>query len=233
MGNGVHVVKATAYDAAGNGSTAQASVTVGDSGGADTTPPSVSLTSPADGATVSGTIGLQVVADDNAGVVSVTFSANGQVVGTDTTAPYGITWNTSALPDGSVTLTATAVDAAGNSAADTVTVTVQNASSAPAMHVGDIAMTAQSKGPNVEAFARVLIVDEAGLPVAGALVTGVWSGPATGQQTVQTNGEGVALFRSAKVRGGGTFTFTVSRVEHASYSYDASANVETSDSITR
>jgi hypothetical protein len=93
-------------------------------------------------------------------------------------------------------------------------------------------MTAQNKGINVEAQAEVRVVDEDGQYLKGAAITGVWSGADNGEQIVKTNSEGLAVFRSGKVPGGGTFNFTVSYIEYPDYSYDASANVETSDSIT-
>jgi chitodextrinase len=95
----------------------------------DTTPPTVSLTAPTAGATVSGTITVSATASDNVGVVGVQFKLNGaNLQAEDTTAPYAIAWNTTAVANGSYTLTATARDAAGNQAtAAGVTVTVSNA----------------------------------------------------------------------------------------------------------
>src|SRR5688572_1060609 len=63
-------------------------------GSADTTPPAVTLTSPAGGSTVSGTITLAANAADNAGgsgVARVEFYFDGSVlVGSDTTSPYSL-----------------------------------------------------------------------------------------------------------------------------------------------
>jgi hypothetical protein len=93
----------------------------------DTTPPTISLTSPANGATLSGTVNVNANATDNVGVTRVDFLRNGTVVNSDTTAPYGYAWDTTAVANANYTLQAKAYDAAGNSASSsTVTVTVSN-----------------------------------------------------------------------------------------------------------
>jgi hypothetical protein len=122
--NGVHTLWAVARDAVGNTSTAPAiSVTVRN---LDTTPPSVSLTAPSNGAQVVGALTVAASASDNVGVAGVTFSRNGAPLGPeDTQAPYSITVQTDQTMNGVSTLVATARDAAGNvkvSAARTVTI---------------------------------------------------------------------------------------------------------------
>ncbi len=83
----------------------------------DTTPPTVSLTAPLDGTTVSGSISVSATASDNVGVVGVQFKLDGANLSTeDITSPYSITWNTTAVTNGSHVLTAVARDAAGNTA---------------------------------------------------------------------------------------------------------------------
>src|SRR5205814_6321847 len=92
----------------------------------DTTPPTASMTAPAAGATVSGTITLSANAADNVGVAGVQFLVDGASAGVeDTTAPYAIAYDTSALGNGTHSFAARARDAAGNtttSAAVAVTV---------------------------------------------------------------------------------------------------------------
>ena len=53
---------------------------------ADTTPPTVSMTAPAAGATVSGTVALSANASDNVGVVGVQFLVNGAATGAEDTS---------------------------------------------------------------------------------------------------------------------------------------------------
>jgi poly(hydroxyalkanoate) depolymerase family esterase len=97
------------------------------SGGGDTTPPTVSITAPAAGATVSGSLAVTASASDNVGVTRVDVLVDGTVAGSDTTAPYSVTIDTTQLANGSHTLTARAFDAANNAATSAaVTVTVQN-----------------------------------------------------------------------------------------------------------
>jgi hypothetical protein len=93
---------------------------------ADTTPPTVSLTSPPSGA-VSGAVTLSAAAADNIGVAGVQFLVNGALFADDTTAPYTLTAATTAAHNGTYTLTAVARDAAGNTTTSApVTVTVDN-----------------------------------------------------------------------------------------------------------
>jgi hypothetical protein len=94
----------------------------------DTTPPTVSITSPASGATVSGTISVTATASDDRGVAGVQFQLDGVNGGAeDAAAPYSISWDTTTASNGSHTLTAIARDAAGNRTTSAlVTVTVSN-----------------------------------------------------------------------------------------------------------
>ncbi len=88
--------------------------------------PTVSLTSPADGSTVSGNVSLAAVASDDVGVERVEFLVDGVLVGSDTSAPYAATWDASATSNGSHAVQARArdlVDNVGTSAVAHVTVT--------------------------------------------------------------------------------------------------------------
>jgi hypothetical protein len=95
----------------------------------DRTPPSIALTAPASGATVSGTISVAATASDDTGVVGVQFKLNGLNLGLeDTVAPFALSWKTTSVPDGEHTLSAVARDASGNAAvAADVRITVSNA----------------------------------------------------------------------------------------------------------
>ena len=95
--------------------------------GADVVAPSVNLTAPANGATLSGNVDLSVSASDAVGVVKVEFYANGSLLGVDLAAPYGLTWNTLDVANGTYGLMAKAFDAAGNAGSDADTsITIQN-----------------------------------------------------------------------------------------------------------
>jgi len=129
--NGSHTVSAVARDAAGNRTTS-AGVTVTVSNSAppppDTTAPVVSISAPANGATVSGTTNVTATASDNVGVVGVQFYLDGNALGSeDTSSSYATAWDTTKSANGSHALSAVARDAAGNrKTSASVTVTVSN-----------------------------------------------------------------------------------------------------------
>jgi len=102
------------------------------SGGASNQAPSVSLTSPANGATVSGMVTVSADASDADGsVAKVVFGLPNGTTVEDTTAPYSIQWDSTTVADGSSkTITAKAVDNMGaQSATASRVVSVQNGSS--------------------------------------------------------------------------------------------------------
>ncbi len=101
---------------------------LGGGGGGDTQAPTVALTAPASGATVSGSVTVSANATDNVGVAGVQFRLDGVNLGAeDQTSPYSISWSTGGAADGQHVLTAVAHDAAGNQAvASGVTVSVNN-----------------------------------------------------------------------------------------------------------
>jgi hypothetical protein len=96
----------------------------------DRTVPTVSLTAPAvDRITVENTIPLSADASDNVGVTKVEFLVNDNVVGSDSSAPYSISWDTKTFASNvTYVLRAKAYDAALNSAVSApLSVTVRNA----------------------------------------------------------------------------------------------------------
>jgi hypothetical protein len=93
----------------------------------DTTAPATSITSPSNGATVSGTVSVTATASDNVGVTSVEFYVDGVLAATDSSSPYSFSWNTTGVANGSHSLSSKAYDAAGNAGtSSTVSVTVNN-----------------------------------------------------------------------------------------------------------
>jgi hypothetical protein len=115
----------TAYDAGATSSSAkvQANYIVV---AADSMPPTVSLTTPVNGSTVSGNVAVGASASDASGVAKVEFYVDGKLVSSDTSAPYSFNWNTRKLKGTTRTLAARAFDTAGNAAtSNSVTVTVK------------------------------------------------------------------------------------------------------------
>lgn len=94
----------------------------------DTQPPTTSITSPANGATVSATTAVNASATDNVGVTKVEFYLDGVLKNTDTSSPYSWSWDTTTASNGTHALTSKAYDAAGNiGTSAAVSVTVSNA----------------------------------------------------------------------------------------------------------
>ena len=93
----------------------------------DTTPPTVSITAPVNGATLSrGNITVNATASDNVGVIRVELYVDGKYIANDTASPYSLVWNARKASFGSHTIVMKAFDAAGNSAnSAAVTVTLK------------------------------------------------------------------------------------------------------------
>ena len=160
----------------------------GGGGGGDATPPTASVTSPASGATVSGAaVTVNATASDAVGVVGVQFKLDGVNLGAeDTTAPYGISWNTTAATNGTHTLTAVARDAAGNTTTSApVTVMVSNGGGG-------------GGGPQ-----NVVWTSPVNVTVSGNTITknagcnGCWDAGATSQQMIASGSGSVAFTISA------------------------------------
>jgi hypothetical protein len=135
---------------------------------ADTTPPSVTISSPANGSSVSGTVTVSASASDNTAIAGVRFRLDGANLGNeDLTAPYSISWPSASSANGSHSLTAVARDTAGNSRTSAaVAVTVANSTSTPTVGV---ALSASPSSGTV--------------PLNGVDLTASLSGSATGSIT--------------------------------------------------
>ena len=127
LADGIHEFAVRAIDPSGNVDASSAIATWTVAVNEDTTPPSVTLTAPADGAVLSGTIELTADAADDVAIARVDFLVDGVVVASDDTAPYQASWDTTAAGDGARTLSARAFDASSNDATSaSVAVTVDN-----------------------------------------------------------------------------------------------------------
>jgi hypothetical protein len=82
----------------------------------DTTPPSASITSPANGATVlrKSVVAIEAQATDNAGVTRVEFFVNGSIVCSGSTGPYSCSWSVPGVRNREYRLQTQAYDASGN-----------------------------------------------------------------------------------------------------------------------
>jgi hypothetical protein len=135
----------------------------------DTTPPTTSVTAPANGATVSGgSVSVNASASDSGGVASVQFKLDGQNLGAaDTAAPWTISWDTTKVANGSHNLTVVATDNAGNEAtSNPVSVTVANATPADTTPPA-VALAPPSSGAPVSGSINVAASASDNVGVAG------------------------------------------------------------------
>jgi peptidoglycan/xylan/chitin deacetylase (PgdA/CDA1 family) len=188
-------IMARATDPNGNvGTSSAVTVTVRN----DTTPPSAAVTAPAPGATVSGTsVPITATASDGTAVTQVQFLVGSMVVGTDTTAPYAITWNSTTVPDGNVSITARATDPNGNVGTSApVTVTVRNVV-APTITNASLETDANSDG-TPDCFAGS---GTGKSTVTYARVTDAHTGTYAERMTVSAYKNGVRRFEQVKDAG--------------------------------
>ncbi len=95
----------------------------------DVSNPSVSITAPSNGASIRGSsVAFNATSSDNVAVAGVKFYVDGVQSGSeDTSAPYGITLDTTSLSNGSHSLTAVSRDTSNNTTTSSaITVTVDN-----------------------------------------------------------------------------------------------------------
>jgi hypothetical protein len=192
-----------------------------DNTAADTTAPVVNITSPAYNNTVSGNVLIAISASDDTAVTQVALYANGQSVGTDSTAPYQFSWNSSQVADGNVTLTAYAYDEANNTGISSgVTVNVDNQTDNVDSTAPTVSITSPAASSNVVSGTvsiGVNATDDTGVTVVSLYVNG---------QIVGTDSTAPYAFNwdSTQVADG-----TVNFVAQA---YDAANNKGTSSTVT-
>jgi hypothetical protein len=133
VADGTHTISARARDTSGKTSTLpDVANTVLVHNAPDAAPPTVQAVGPLDGTTVSGPVALTASATDDVAVSHVTFRVDGVAVGSDSTAPYTMPWDSTTVADGTHTISARARDISGKTSAlpDTSsTLTVDNSTS--------------------------------------------------------------------------------------------------------
>jgi hypothetical protein len=162
--SGTYYYRVTAEDAAGQVSTP--SIEVSGFAFADVTAPTVSITSPSAGATVSQTVNIAASAADDVGVASVQFNVDGAALTpTDMAPPFSVAWLTTGAANGPHSLTAVARDNAGNATESApVTVTVSNT----AVPAGLVAAYGFDEGAGATA------VDASGNGNSGSIAGATW-----------------------------------------------------------
>jgi len=186
--------RVSSADGAGNASSSADSTLTTTT--ADTAPPMVAMTAPANGGSVSGTVTVSASATDNTAVAGVQFLLDGTNLGAEVAAaPYTISWTTTAVANGTHTLAARARDAAGNVAtSSSVTVTVTNVA-APLIDVVVSADQASSRALRMARFSTattnelLLAFVSAGDVSAGNTVTAVTGAGLTWTLVRRTNAQ--------------------------------------------
>jgi len=182
--NGVHWLAAQTTGATGRiGTSPVVSVTVSNS---SSTPPTVTLTSPDAGSTVSASVIVSATVASSQTIATVAFFVDNVQVGATLTAPpYIVFWDTETATTGQHVITATAMDVTGNTGSSVpTTVTVDN-----------------SNPPNTIAEEKVVSVDGQGVmqtpmfstTTPGDLVVAfvAYDGPNGSPQTATVSGAGL------------------------------------------
>gem|GEM_PF-2736594 len=112
-----------AYDAAGNESSIATVTAATSASQSDTTQPTTSVTNPTSNQKVSGSnVTFSANASDIGGISNVKFILDGtNVIGTDTTSPYSVNFNSTTVADGNHSIVSVATDSSGNIATSTLT----------------------------------------------------------------------------------------------------------------
>jgi Concanavalin A-like lectin/glucanases superfamily/Bacterial Ig domain len=169
----------------------------------DKTPPTVSISAPAAGAKVSGTVTVSASASDNVGVAGVQFLLDGANLGAEVTGSgptYTTTWNTTTATNGTHTISARARDAAGNtSTAANISVTVSNTVAA----AGPVAAYSFNQGSGTTA------ADISGNGLTGTLAGATWTTSGHHGDALSFNGTTsyVDLGNPALLNGTGSMTW--------------------------
>jgi fibronectin type 3 domain-containing protein len=201
--DGTYVFQAQATDEAANVSPLSTGVTVT----VDSTPPTSSLTSPASGATVSGTVSVAAsAADTGSGVASVAFQVDGVTQATDTTGPYTFAWNSAGVANGQHTLKEIATDVAGNTSNSSVTVSVQNGTTT--------APGAPSLNNATAGNGSVALAWSAPSSNGGSAITGykIYRGTSSGTETLLTTLGNVTSWTDNGAANGTTYYYKVTAV---------------------
>lgn len=213
--NGQHSLRVRAFDAAGNTGDDVIDVNVSNKAG-DTTPPSISITSPSNNATVAGNVTFSANASDNVGVAFVEFWVDGAWQAADTSAPYSCSWDSRSVSNGAHTLMAIAEDTSGNRTSTWISVNVANA--APDTTPPTVSITSPTQGQYVNGNTNVTVTawDNVGVVRCELYVNGVLTDTSTAAPfTTRFNAKRLS----------GAIVLTVK-------AYDAAGNVGISSPVT-
>jgi subtilisin family serine protease len=201
-------------DAAVNAATAVASAPT------DTTPPSVSISSPADSSTLSGVAVVDVMALDDRGVSRVELYVDDVLIASDTASPFSFGWDTSTATGGAHGLRAMAFDTAGNaSSSPLVEVSVPSADTTPP----GVQITSPSDGSTATKNVKIAVNanDDQAMSKLEVFVDGVKLGSAT---CSGTSCAATFVWKTARVSSGAHVV--------AAVAYDGAGNSTNAPNVT-
>jgi serine protease len=99
-------------------------------------PPAVNITAPINGAKVSGMVTISANATDDKGISKVDFYCDSTLVGSASTSPYSVIWDSTKVTNGAHILKAEAIDTIGQKTSDSINITVDNVNVAPVANAG-------------------------------------------------------------------------------------------------
>ncbi len=171
--------------------------------------------------------------------VSFYDASDGSLIGTDSSVASGntasVTWSGLSYST-TYSWYAVADDGSATTTSSTWQFTTEEDTSTGYMHVQDVTLWLdKTRGPWEDIGVEVTVVDSDGNAVSDATVDISLDTPegSTLTATATTDSSGIAstVFDKAS-RTSGTYTGTVTELTHSSYSWDTSADVETSDTLT-
>ncbi|NTU55576.1 MAG: fibronectin type III domain-containing protein [Anaerolineales bacterium] len=203
----------------------------------DTTPPVVTISTPSNGAAVSGTVTVSAQATDNVAIEYFEISYWNQYLGqqvilgsVSNAGALSVNWNTSGLTPAAYALRAYAYDTLGNWTQTEITVNV--GVSASSMKVTSISLSGYVSRGRAYITGYVYVKDASGKTVPNATVSIRWTLPDGSIRTASavTNSLGRASFSVSGARG--LYILTVMNVAKSGQVFDSAGSVLTK-SITK
>lgn len=185
----------------------------------DATAPVVTINSPANGATVAGTVNLNLAATDNIGVTKLELYIGGVLYAESSSATASFSWDTKAYLDGNCSIEARAYDAANNVAISSIIVNVKNSTVldtiAPVATITSPSGGSRLKGSTVRV--NVSASDNLGVTKVELYINGRLFGTSTSSTA--------------------SFNWSISKISSGAhtlqaYAYDAAGNIGSSNLVT-
>lgn len=179
---------------------------------------SITINAPTNGAKVSGTTLVTVAAVSPAGITKVEYYIDDVLIGTSTASPFDLSYNFSAVADGSHTLKAISTDSSGITAQASVAITVSDSSGPVISNI--------SSAPSSSGGSATTVITW----TTNKASTGVVNFAQTGGSSGQANDANSSLTHSVTLNGlpfGKNYTFTITAKDS-----DNNSSTSTSQSFT-